>query len=201
MNAARTHRRLVLLMAGVALAAFSAGAGVQPVAAGVGFLGLGLAFLREPGPRLAHWVARVRGPLALLLTLQVGYTVALGGRDVVTPVIHLLLLLLLSEALRPAEALSEGRLYALSLALLLAATAYRPGVLFGLALTAYVALAAVAVPLGVVRRQAQRYAPSGPVPWGGFHRSAAVLAVVPLLSAALVFLTFPRVGQGWGGRG
>ncbi len=75
----------------------------------------------------------------------------------VVPVVDLLLLLLAAEALRSLDAPNDLRLYALSFALILAATAYRPGVLFLLAFVAYIVLATLALMVGHVRRKAERY--------------------------------------------
>ena len=72
----------------------------------------------------------------------------------VIPVVDLLLLLLSVEALRSLDAPNDARLYALTFALLLASTAYRPGVLFALAFVVYITLATVALMVGHLCRKA-----------------------------------------------
>jgi len=139
--------------------------------------------------------------LAVIMALAIAIRFALAGGDVVVPVVGLLLVLLVSEALRPEESMNEARLYALTLALLLAATAYRPGALFAVAFVAYVALASVAVPMGLVRRKAERHGMEAPLPDRPFGLAAAAVTVVTLTSAALVFVLFPRAARGWPGAG
>ena len=201
MSPAALHRRLVIGMSVLALCAFAAGAGVEPISAGLGFAGLGLALFWTPGPVLARRLSRVWPPLAIILTVNIAIWVVQGGRDMVVPVVGLLLLLMVSEALRPEDSLNEARLYALSLALLLASTAYRPGALFALAFGGYVFLAALAVPLGILRRKAERFGGDPPSPDRRFVFGAVGIATVTLVSAAAVFLVFPRATQGWSGRG
>jgi transglutaminase-like putative cysteine protease len=150
---------------------------------------------------VAEHLTRLWPPLALLLAARVGLGLLGSSPDVVVPVVHLLLLLLVSEALRPEEALNESRLYALTMALLLAATAYRPGALFGLAFTAYVILASVAVPIGLVKRKVRRFGGRAPGPDRQFLVTTVSLSGATLLFAGIVFLTFPRVARGWSGRG
>jgi len=77
--------------------------------------------------------------------------------DVVVPVVDLLLLLMAAEALRSLDAPNDIRLYALSFALLLAATAYRPGILFLLAFVAYVGISVMGLMVGHLRRKAERH--------------------------------------------
>ena len=195
------HRRLVVLMCGTALTAFAAGAGVEAVSAGLAYLALVVAFFWDPPAAVSERIGRVGLPLALLLAARVAlHALALGG-DVVVPVVDLLLLLLCSEALRSTEHFNEVRLYALTLALLLAATAYRPGAVFGLSFALYVALASVAVPMGVLRRKAQRFGDPVPAPDRALVLPTLALSSVTLLAAVVVFLSFPRVARGWGNRG
>jgi transglutaminase-like putative cysteine protease len=125
----------------------------------------------------------------------------LWGGDVVIPVVDLLLLLLCGETLRPPESSNEVRIYALSFALLLAATAYRPGVLFAVAFVVYVVLATLTVPIGVLRRHARRYGVREVRLGGGFVATGVALALVTLFASVLVFVAFPRVSQAGPGRG
>jgi transglutaminase-like putative cysteine protease len=197
----RLHRRLVILLSGFALLAFAAGAGVEPLSAGLAFLGLAVAFFWSPGPRTSERISRLWPPLAALLTLRIGLHVLLLEGDVVVPVVDLLLLLLVSEAIRPEETINEARLYALTLALLLAATAYRPGAVFGLAFAAYVVLAFITLPLGLIQRKAARFGAEAPGADRRLILTTGGLSLLTLVFAGLVFLTFPRVGRGASGRG
>ncbi len=96
---------------------------------------------------------------------------------------------------------NDARLYSLSFALLLASTAYRPGLLFLLAFLAYVGLATVALIFGHLRREGKRHGIQDiPVP-RSFLLTATAMSIVTLTVAALVFLAFPRVSRGWAGRG
>ena len=123
------------------------------------------------------------------------------GDDVVIPVVDLLLLLLTAEALRALDAPNDLRLYALSFALVLAATAYRPGIVFLVAFVAYVGLATVALMVGHLRRRAEQHR-IREVPLGrGLVVTTASLSGVILLVALIVFVSLPRVSQGWAGRG
>ncbi len=194
------HRRLVILMCMAALVAFASGAGVETVSAALSFIALAVAFLWIPDANASERIARVGLPLAVLLAFRVLVHVILLGGDVVVPVVDLLLLLLCSEALRAGEHFNEVRLYALTLALLLAATAYRPGALFGVSFTVYVVLASVALPMGVLLRKARRFRESPPEPSRALVLPTFALSGVTLLAAVTVFLTFPRVARGWGGR-
>lgn len=201
MRLARLHRRMVILLAGVALTAFASGAGVEPISAALTFLALVVAFFWSPGEATGARISRIWPPLAALLALRIGVDLLVGGQDVVVPVVQLLFLLLVSEVLRPEESLNEARLYALTLALLLASTAYRPGALFGIAFAAYVVLASVTIPMGLVRRKVQLLGGEAPPPDRRFILTAVGLSGITLLFAGVVFLTFPRVARGWSGRG
>lgn len=194
------HRRLVILMCVAALIAFASGAGVEVASAILAFVALAVAFLWVPDPRVSERIAKVGLPLAVLLAFRVLIHVTLLGGDVVVPVVDLLLLLLCSEALRTGEHFNEVRLYALTLALLLAATAYRPGALFGVSFAIYVVLASMAVPMGVILRKARRFSEPAPEPGRALVLPTFALSGITLLAAAAVFLTFPRVARGWGGR-
>jgi len=195
------HRRLVVLMCVAALTAFAAGAGVEPLSAGLAYLALLVAFIWDPSAGMSERIGRLGLPLALLLTARVALHAVMLDGDVVVPVVDLLLLLLCSEALRSTEHFNEVRLYALTLALLLAATAYRPGAIFGLSFALYVAVASVTVPMGVLRRKSQRFGDPSPAPDRGLVLPTLALSSVTLLAAIVVFLSFPRVARGWGNRG
>lgn len=200
MTLALTHRRLSVLMSMASLLAFAGGAGVEPVAATLAGTGLVLALFWQPSATLARGMEKVWLPLAVLLVLRA--VLALVVReDVVIPVVDLLFLLLIAESLRPLDAQNDTRLYALSFALLLASTAYRPGLLFAAAFLGYVGLATVALMVGHLRRSGERHG-TGEVPIPrAFLLTTAALSAITLAFSAVVFLTFPRVSQGWAGRG
>ena len=195
------HRRLAVVMGIAGLLAFGAGVGttaLSPLVAGVVLL---VAFLWRPSNALSASLEHLWLPLAFLLVLRALYHVVVVGDDVVIPVVDLLLLLLCAEALRPLSAPNDVRLYALSFALLLAATAYRPGIVFAGAFVAYVLVGTLALMVGHLRRKLRRYG-ADDVPLGrSVLVTTAALSGVTLLSSVLVFLTFPRVSQGWTGRG
>ncbi len=201
MRLALTHRRLTVLMAMASLLAFAGGAGVEPLSAILVGLGLITAMIWQPSTELSARLERIWLPLALLLVVRALFHVFVIRDDVVIPVVDLLFLLVIAEALRSLDADNDSRLYSLSFALLLASTAYRPGLLFALAFTAYVGLATVALMVGHLRRLGERHGTGDiPIP-RAFLLTTATLSGVTLLFSALVFLTFPRVSQGWTGRG
>ena len=201
MNLRLLHRRLAVLMGLAGLLAFAGGAGFDPLTTVLALGALLTGLFWHPGPALSARMERVWLPLATLLVLRALFHVFLIRGDVVIPVVDLLLLLMAAEALRALEAPNDLRLYALSFALMLAATAYRPGVLFLVGFVAYVALATVALMVGHLRRGAERHGVRE-VPLGrGLITATSALSGVVLMVAGLVFLTFPRVSQGFAGRG
>ncbi len=201
MRLARIHRRLTVLMAMAALLAFAGGAGLEPLPAVLAALGLVTALFWQPDAQLSARMERVWLPLALLLVLRVFIHVFLIRDDVVIPVVDLLFLLLIAEALRSLDTDNDNRLYSLSFALLLASTAYRPGLVFALAFAVYVGLATVALMVGHLRRWGENHGVEEvPIP-RRFMVTTAALSGVILLFSTVVFLTFPRVTRGGAGRG
>lgn len=195
------HRRLAVAMALAGLTAFAGGAGVQPLTALVAAAVLLLATVWQPDRDLSARMERVWLPLAALLVARALFHVFVVRDDVVIPVVDLLLLLLAAEALRSLDAPNDVRLYALSFALLLAATAYRPGVLFLAAFVVFIAAAILGLMVGHLRRSAERHGVRE-VPLGrGLVGTTLGLTGVVLAVAAAVFVAFPRVSQGWAGRG
>ena len=138
MNLARTHRRLAILMSLASLLAFAGGAGVQPLTATLAAGVLLLAFFWQPDPDLSSRIEKIGLPLALLLVARALFHFFVIRDDVVVPVVDLLFLLLAAESIRSLEAKNDVRIYSLSAALLLASTAYRPGLLFLVAFVAYI---------------------------------------------------------------
>jgi transglutaminase-like putative cysteine protease len=201
MRLALTHRRLTVLMAMASLLAFAGGAGLEPVSAVMAGAGLLLSLFWQPSTSIAGKMERIWLPLALLMVVRALFHAVVIRDDMVIPVVDLLFLLLIAEALRPLEAENDTRLYSLSFALLLASTAYRPGLLFALAFVAYVGLATVALMVGHLRRLGEKHRTGEiPVP-RAFLLTTAILSGFTLLFSAVVFLTFPRVSRGWSGRG
>ena len=195
------HRRLAVLMCFAGLLAFAGGAGFEPVSAVLVTLALALAFVWQPDRHTSARLERIWLPLAALLVVRALVHVFVIRDDVVVPVVDLLLLLMAAEALRALEAPNDIRLYALSFALILASTAYRPGVLFLLAFVAYVTLATVALMVGHLKRSAARHGLRDMPVGRRMLGTTAALSGVILLVAALVFVTFPRVSRAWAGRG
>jgi transglutaminase-like putative cysteine protease len=201
MNLRLLHRRLAVLMSVAGLVAFAGGAGFEPLSASLAAIALATALFWHPDPELSQRLERIWLPLATLLVARALVHVFVIRDDVVIPVVDLLLLLLAAEALRSLDAPNDLRLYALSFALVLASTAYRPGIVFLVAFVAFVVLATLALMVGHLRRSAERHRLRD-VPLGrGLMATTGALSGVILLVAVGVFLTFPRVSQGWAGRG
>lgn len=201
MNLRRFHRRLAVLMGLSGLVAFAGGAGFEPLSASLAAVALLAALFWQPEPELSRRLERVWLPLATVLVLRALFHVFLVRDDVVIPVVDLLLLLLAAEALRSLDAPNDLRLYALSFALILASTAYRPGIVFLAAFIAYIVLATLALMVGHVRRKAERHG-IREVPLGrGLLGTTGLLSGGIMFVALVVFVSFPRVSQGWAGRG
>jgi transglutaminase-like putative cysteine protease len=183
-----------------ALVAFTGGAGFQPLAALLAGAVLVAVLVHPPGAEAARRFERLLGPLAVVLVLRVVVHLFLLGGDVVIPVVDLLLLLLCGEALRPPDAMNEVRIYALSFALLLAATAYRPSVVFAGAFVLYVLIGSVAVPVGILRRKARQFGVRELSVDRAFVLTSLALSLVTLATSVLVFLVFPRVSRAGPGR-
>jgi transglutaminase-like putative cysteine protease len=195
------HRRLCVGMALAGVVAFGAGVGWTtgpPLVAGaVLFVTLFWRLSSATSARLEQvWL-----PVALALMARAVYSVTLPGGDLVVPVVDLLLLLMTAESLRSLDTFNDVRLYGLSFALLLAATAYRPGVAFAAAFVAYVLLASPALMLGNLRRKLRRYGGGEEIATRRMMKTAGTLSGVTLLASVIVFLVFPRSTQGWAGRG
>ncbi|HEX8906486.1 MAG TPA: DUF3488 and transglutaminase-like domain-containing protein, partial [Longimicrobiaceae bacterium] len=136
------------------------------------------------------------GILALFAWMVYGAFVL--RQDFMPGVTAMLLFLLGGEALRPLEARNDMRLYSLTFALLIAATAFYPGVAFAAGFIAYVALAVLAMMVGYLRRESERFRGGGQVRVGrGFLWSTAALSLVTLAMSAAVFVLFPRLPRAW----
>ena len=200
MRLARLHRRLVSAMALAALVAFAAGDGVTPaVMVAVAALAASIAWL--PPPQTGAWIERVTrvGVLALLAWLV--YAAVLLGQDFMPGVMAMLLFLLGGEALRPLEAHNDMRLYSLSFALLIAATAYYPGPAFAVGFVAYVGLAVLAMMVGYLRRETERFRAGEARVGRRFLWTTAALSLVTLGMSACVFVVLPRIPRAWNVQG
>ncbi|MDT8367979.1 MAG: transglutaminaseTgpA domain-containing protein [Longimicrobiales bacterium] len=195
------HRRLVVVMALSALLAFAVGAGFSPLPVILAALALTAAFFRQPRPETVESIERIMVPLALLLAVRVILEATLFRGDVVVPVVDLLLLLLCTEVLRSEDAGNDARLYALTFALILASTAYRPGALFALSFLLFLGLGSVALSVGLLRRKSERFGGPEPVLDRSFAVTSVGITSAILVSAIVVFVAFPRVSRSWSGRG
>jgi len=200
MTTAVLHRRLTAGMALAALAAFVAGAGFTPgtLAAGAA---LALACFRLPPPHVSRYVelaARV-GILALFAWMVYVAFVLVG--DFMPAVLGMLLFLLVAESLRSLDAHNDMRLYILALSLLIAATAYYPGLGFAVAFVSFIVLSSLALMVGFMRRQAEQFR-AGDVRMGRrFMWTTVALCGVTLLTSVLVFIVFPRLPRQWNVQG
>jgi transglutaminase-like putative cysteine protease len=123
--------------------------------------------------------------------------VATSTGDIVLPMVDLLLLLLASETWRESGAAGDTRVYSLSFALLIAASAYRPGAVFAISFVLYTALAVVTLMVGhLIRKLSQHHARDVRLDRVFLLRIAGMSSVMLALSA-LVFVAFPRVSRGW----
>ncbi|HKK92745.1 MAG TPA: DUF3488 and transglutaminase-like domain-containing protein [Longimicrobiales bacterium] len=195
------HRRLVVLMALSGLLAFASGAGFEPISAIPAAAALLASLFWRPSETTVEWLERLTIPLALLLVARAFLIATLFGGDLVVPVVDLLLLLVCFEVLRSADMTNDVRLYALSFALVLASTAYRPGALFALSFLLFVVLGSAAIAIGLVRRKSIRFGAPDATLDRSFVVTSLGLSVVTFAMAIAVFVTFPRVSRSWPGRG
>jgi len=194
------HRRLAAGMALTALAGFTAGAGVSAVTALAG-LALVVALARLPPPEAGPWVERAVRAGALLLCARMVYVAFVARGDFMPDVLAMLLFLLVGESLRPLDARNDMRLYALSLALMIAATAYSPGLGFAAAFVAFVALSTLALMTGHLRRESERFRVPAVRVGRGFLGATAALSGVTVLCSAALFVVFPRLPRSWNVQG
>lgn len=200
MRLAILHRRLTTAMGLAAFGALAAGAGVTPWTLVFACV-LAVQLFRSPDERigrLAEHVSRVVAGALFLWVLYVGLVI---GGDVLPPSLALLFVLLVGETLRPLDAENDFRLYSLSFAVVIAATAYYPGIGFGLAFTAYIVLVTLALMVGHLRRQAERFEIADLRIDRSFLVVTAALSIVTLLASVVIFVAFPRMPRSWFGQG
>lgn len=197
MNLALLHRRLTALMALAALTAFGAGHGLNTpevvLTAGV----LTFALVWQTPIEWHTWIERSVRLVALALLAWFLYVIFGVAGDFLVPALILLLFLLASEVLRPLEARNDLRLYSLSFGLLIAATAYYPGLLFAVGFVAFIALATLALMVGHLRRQAERFHIAAIRIGRPFMVATAALSGVTVLMSAALFTVFPRLQRHW----
>lgn len=201
MKLALLHRRLIVAMALSGLLAFAAGAGFEPVSAILAGVVLLSALVWHPTPETVDRMERIMVPLALLMVARALLQATVFGGDVVIPVVDLLLLLLCVEVFRSSDAGNDVRLYALTFALVLASTAYRPGVLFALSFLLFVVVGSAALAIGLLRRKSARFSAPEATLDRSFVLTSLGLSVVTFAMSVAVFVTFPRVSRSWSGRG
>jgi transglutaminase-like putative cysteine protease len=200
MSTALLHRRLTAAMSLAALLAFMAGAGASPeavLAAGA----LSVACFRLPPPEWSVWIERISRTVIVGLCAWMLYVAFVLGQDFMPAVIAMLLFLLAAESLRSVDAKNDSRLYLLAFALLLAATAYYPGLGFAAAFIAFIVLSTLALMVGYLRRQSERFGVPGVRPGRRMMTTIAALSAVTLLVSAALFVLFPRLPRQWNVQG
>lgn len=200
MSVALLHRRLTAAMALSALLAFMAGAGMSPeglLAAGV----LCFAAFRLPPESWGVWIERASRLVILGLCAWMLYVAFVLGGDFLPAVMAMLLFLLAGESLRPVQAKNDTRLYLLSFALLMAATAYYPGIGFAASFVAFVVFSTLAMTAGYLRRQAERFRVADVRLGRRMMITIGALSGVVLLVSASLFILFPRLPRQWNVQG
>ena len=200
MNVALLHRRLTAAMALSALLAFMAGAGMSPegvLAAGV----LCFAAFRLPPESWAVWIERTSRIVILGLCAWMLYIAFVVGGDFLPAVMAMLLFLLAAETLRPLQTHNDTRLYLLSFALVLAATAYYPGLGFAASFVAFILFSTLAMTAGYLRRQAERFRVADVRLGRRMMITVGALSGVVLLISAALFILFPRLPRQWNVQG
>ena len=193
------HRRLTTGAALAALLTFAAGEGFDSPYVLVPAAVLVLALVWRPSSEAGARIEIVSRIVSLALFAWIFYEAFVVAGDFMPPVLALMLFLLASESLRPLQARNDLRLYGLSLALLIASTAYRAGVWFGVGFVAYIVLATLALMVGHLRRQAETFRIADIPIRRPFLTATAALSGVTVLMSAVVFITFPRFPRNWTG--
>jgi transglutaminase-like putative cysteine protease len=191
------HRRLAAGMGLAAVAAFIAGAGFESPMPLVAATVLLVSMVWAPPAASQKRLDMLWRIIALIFAGRAVYHVFTGTGDIVLPMVDLLLLLLASESWRESGAAGDTRVYSLSFALLIAASAYRPGVVFAVSFVIYTGLAVVTLMVGhLIRKLAQHRARDVRLDRSFLLRIAGMSGIMLALSA-LVFAAFPRVSRGW----
>jgi transglutaminase-like putative cysteine protease len=191
------HRRLAAGMGLASVVAFIAGAGLEspmPLLAAAVLL---VAMVWAPPAESQRKLDFVWRILALVLAARAIYNIFVSPDDIMLPMVDLLLFLLASETWRESGAAGDTRVYTLSFALLIASSAYRPGIVFALAFVGYTGLAVVTLMVGHLIRKLSEHRVRDVKLERGFLLRIAGLSGVMLALSALVFAAFPRVSRGW----
>jgi transglutaminase-like putative cysteine protease len=200
MSTALLHRRLSAAMALSALMALMAGAGASPALL-LTAAALGVATFRLPPPEWSVWIERASRLIISGLCAWMLYVAFALGEDFMPAVMAMLLFLLAAESLRAVDAKNDARLYLLSFALLLAATAYYPGLGFALSFVAFIVLSTLALMVGYLRRQSERFGMPGVRLGRRMMITIAAFSGVILLVSASLFVLFPRLPRQWNVQG
>ena len=200
MSTALLHRRLSAAMALSALMALMAGAGASPALL-LTAAALGVATFRLPPPEWSAWIERASRLIIVGLCAWMLYVAFVLGEDFMPAVMAMLLFLLAAESLRAVDAKNDARLYLLSFALLLAATAYYPGLGFAASFVAFIVLSTLALMVGYLRRQSERFGMPGVRLGRRMMITIAAFSGLILLISASLFVLFPRLPRQWNVQG
>ena len=200
MNVAVLHRRLTSAMGLSALLAFVAGAGwTAGSAAAAAALAVSLRWL--PTARRSAWIERATRVVILALCGWMLYVAFALRQDFMPAVMAMLLFLLMAESLRSLEARNDTRLYLLAFALLIASTAYYPGLGFAASFIAFIVFSTLAMTTGYLRRQAEKFGAAEVRLRRRMMLTIAALSGVTLLMSAALFVIFPRLPRQWNVQG
>ncbi|HWK89224.1 MAG TPA: DUF3488 and transglutaminase-like domain-containing protein [Longimicrobium sp.] len=200
MTAALLHRRLTSAMALTALAAFAAGAGWS-AGVWVAAVALGASLFWLPDASRSVWIERASRLVIVALCGWMLHVAFVLRQDFMPAVMGMLLFLLAAESLRALNARNDTRLYLLSFALLVAATAYYPGLGFAVGFIAFIVLSTLALMVGYLRRQAERYGALDLRIGRRMLLATTALSTVTLLVSGTLFLVFPRLPRQWNVQG
>jgi protein-glutamine gamma-glutamyltransferase len=197
----RLQRRLLLTMGLAALIAFLSGAGFETPFQIIALASLVVGMIWQPSVRNHDRLEAVLRLVAVALAVRAVLIVLTTPEDVVLPMVDVLLALLTSEAFRPAETTDRSRMYTITFALMVGAAAYRAGVAFGLAFVVYSTVATVALMIGFLIRESQRFEARPAALQRKFLWKIAALSSVMLFTSGVLFIAFPRVTRSWVTRG
>ena len=200
MNLSVAHRRLAIAASMFALLGYGGGVGLAWPSGWIAGAILALAFFWSPPPEMGERIEQLWLPVALLLVVRALFSAFVLQEDLVLPVVDLLLLLLCAEALRPLEAPNHSRLYALVFALMLASTAYRPGLIFAVAFLGSSLTLVPALVVGHLMRESQAYGGRRPNAVRDLHGPTIAASVATVVFAIFIFVAFPRISRDTVGR-
>lgn len=197
MTLVEAQQRALGLTALAVVAAYGSATGLaSPALAPAALLLVVGLFWRVPAEWSGH-LERIGVTVAVLLVSRAAYHALLQNDDVIYAMADLLLALLGIEGIRAGGGRISGRVYGLCLALVLAASAYRPGVAFAAAFLAFIGMGTLSLFIGNLRREAEERALLGvPIP-ARFLGRVVLLSGFSILGGVLLFLFFPRVSGGW----